>query len=556
MNFAFKASACALTVSLALIPAKMASAWEKDKTYNITILHTNDHHGHFWHNNYGEYGLAAQKTVVDEIRDEVAKQGGSMLLLSGGDINTGVPESDLQDAEPDFKGMNLVGYDAMALGNHEFDNPLEVLRTQEKWANFPFLSANIYQTSTGKRLFKPYEMFDKQGLKIAVLGLTTEATVQIGNPANFPDVEFRIPVDEAKKVVEELRETEKPDIIIAATHMGHYNNGNHGSNTPGDVEMARGLPEGYLDMIVGGHSQDPVCMSSENKNDKIADYVPGTPCVPDYQNGTWIVQAHEWGKYVGRADFEFKNGKFTLKHYQLIPINLKQKVTKEDGSSERVFYTQEIAHNPEMMKLLTPYQDKGNQQLSVKVGAVDGKLMGDRNKVRFEQTSMGHLLLAAQKERANADFAIMSGGGVRDSIEAGDITYKDVLKVQPFANELVYIDFKGSEVLPYLTAVANMKPDSGAYGQFYNVSLTLNKDGTISDVKIGGEPLDANKTYRMATLNFNAIGGDSYPKIDSHPNYVNTGFVDAEVLKGYIEAHSPLKLTDYQPKGEIIYNNK
>ena len=556
MNFAFKASACALTVSLALIPAKMASAWEKDKTYNVTILHTNDHHGHFWHNNYGEYGLAAQKTVVDEIRDEVAKQGGSVLLLSGGDINTGVPESDLQDAEPDFKGMNLVGYDAMALGNHEFDNPLEVLRTQEKWANFPFLSANIYQTSTGKRLFKPYQMFDKQGLKIAVIGLTTEATVQIGNPANFPDVEFRIPVDEAKKVVEELRETEKPDIIIAATHMGHYNDGNHGSNTPGDVEMARSLPEGYLDMIVGGHSQDPVCMSSENKNDKIADYVPGTPCAPDNQKGTWIVQAHEWGKYVGRADFEFKNGKFTLKHYQLIPINLKQKVTKEDGTSERVFYTQEIAHNPEMMKLLTPYQDKGSQQLSIKVGSVDGKLMGDRNKVRFEQTSMGHLLLAAQKERANADFAIMSGGGVRDSIEAGDITYKDVLKVQPFANELVYIDLKGSEVLPYLTAVANMKPDSGAYGQFYNVNLTLNKDGTISDVKIDGKPLDANKTYRMATLNFNAIGGDAYPKIDSHPNYVNTGFVDAEVLKGYIEAHSPLKVADYEPKGEIIYNNK
>lgn len=137
--------------------------------------------------------------MVDEIRDEVAKQGGSLLLLSGGDINTGVPESDLQDAEPDFKGMNLVGYDAMALGNHEFDNPLEVLRTQEKWANFPFLSANIYQTSTGKRLFKPYQIFDKQGVKIAVLGLTTDDTAKLGNPANFPDVEFRTPSVEAKK---------------------------------------------------------------------------------------------------------------------------------------------------------------------------------------------------------------------------------------------------------------------------------------------------------------------------------------------------------------------
>lgn len=95
--------------------------------------------------------------------------------------------------------MNLVGYDAMALGNHEFDNPLETLRQQEKWATFPFLSANIYQSSTGKRLFKPYQIFDKQGVKIAVMGLTTDDTVRIGNPANFPDVEFRVPADEAKK---------------------------------------------------------------------------------------------------------------------------------------------------------------------------------------------------------------------------------------------------------------------------------------------------------------------------------------------------------------------
>lgn len=556
MKFTFKASVCALTVSLALIPASMANAWQKDQTYNITILHTNDHHGRFWHNNQGEYGLAAQKTVVDQIRNEVEKQGGSVLLLSGGDINTGVPESDLQDAEPDFKGMNLVGYDAMALGNHEFDNPLEVLRMQEKWAKFPFLSANIYDTQSGKRLFKPYQIFDKQGVKIAVMGLTTDDTVRIGNPANFPGIEFRIPAQEAKKVVEELRANEQPDIVIAATHMGHYDNGEHGSNASGDVEMARSLPAGYLDMIVGGHSQDPVCMSAENKNYKQADYIPGTPCAPDQQNGTWIVQAHEWGKYVGRADFEFKNGKFTLKHYQLIPVNLNKQVTKEDGSSERVYYTQQIEQDPIMMKLLTPYQEKGNQQLNINVGSVDGKLVGDRNKVRFEQTNMAHLLLAAQKERANADFAIMSGGGVRDSIEPGDITYKDVLKVQPFGNELVYIDFKGQEVAEYLTAVANMKPDSGAYAQFYNVSLTVNPDGSISQVKIEGKPLEADKTYRMATLNFNAIGGDGYPKIDSHPGYVNTGFVDAEVLKGYIEAHSPLKVADYQPKGEIIYNNQ
>ncbi|MGP2954890.1 bifunctional UDP-sugar hydrolase/5'-nucleotidase UshA [Serratia bockelmannii] len=549
MRFSLKTTACALAVSLTLLSGA-ASAWEKDKTYAITILHTNDHHGHFWQNDHGEYGLGAQKTLVDGIRQEVAAHGGSLLLLSGGDINTGVPESDLQDAEPDFRGMNLVGYDAMAIGNHEFDNPLSVLRQQEKWATFPLLSANIYQKSTGQRLFKPYALFDKQGIKIAVIGLTTDDTAKIGNPEYFTDMEFRVPAQEAKQVVEQLRKDEKPDVIIAATHMGHYDNGEHGSNAPGDVEMARSLPAGYLDMIVGGHSQDPVCMAGDNR--KQVDYVPGTPCSPDRQNGTWIVQAHEWGKYVGRADFEFRNGELKLVHYQLIPVNLKKKVEKADGTSERVYYTQQIAEDPTMMKLLTPFQDKGKAQLGVKIGSVNGKLEGDRSKVRFVQTNLARVMLAAQRERADADFAVMSGGGVRDSIESGDITYKNVLKVQPFGNTLVHVDMKGREVEQYLAVVANMKPDSGAYAQFANVSLVADGKG-VSEVKINGQPLQADKTYRMATLNFNALGGDGYPKLDGLPSYVNTGFIDAEVLKQYIEKHSPLDAAAYEPKGEIVY---
>jgi 5'-nucleotidase/UDP-sugar diphosphatase len=549
MRFSLKTTACALAVSLTLLSGA-ASAWEKDKTYAITILHTNDHHGHFWQNDHGEYGLGAQKTLVDGIRQEVAAQGGSLLLLSGGDINTGVPESDLQDAEPDFRGMNLVGYDAMAIGNHEFDNPLSVLRQQEKWATFPLLSANIYQKSTGQRLFKPYALFDKQGIKIAVIGLTTDDTAKMGNPEYFTDIEFRVPAPEAKRVVEQLRQDEKPDVIIAATHMGHYDNGQHGSNAPGDVEMARSLPAGYLDMIVGGHSQDPVCMASDNR--KQVDYVPGTPCAPDRQNGTWIVQAHEWGKYVGRADFEFRNGELKLVHYQLIPVNLKKKVEKADGTSERVYYTQQIAEEPTMMKLLTPFQEKGKEQLSVKIGSVNGKLEGDRSKVRFVQTNLARVMLAAQMERADADFAVMSGGGVRDSIESGDITYKNVLKVQPFGNTLVHVDMKGSEIEQYLAVVANMQPDSGAYAQFANVSLVADGKG-VSEVKINGQPLQADKTYRMATLNFNALGGDGYPKLDGLPSYVNTGFIDAEVLKQYIEKHSPLDAAAYEPKGEIVY---
>lgn len=549
MKFLKRGVALALLAAFALA-SQPAQAYEKDKTYKITILHTNDHHGHFWRSEYGEYGLAAQKTLVDSIRKEVAQEGGSVLLLSGGDINTGVPESDLQDAEPDFRGMNLIGYDAMAVGNHEFDNPLTVLRQQEKWAKFPFLSANIYQKSTGERLFKPWAIFTRQDIKIAVIGLTTDDTAKIGNPEYFTDIEFRKPAEEAKVVIQELNMNEKPDVIIATTHMGHYDNGDHGSNAPGDVEMARSLPAGSLAMIVGGHSQDPVCMASENK--KQVNYVPGTPCAPDKQNGIWIVQAHEWGKYVGRADFEFRNGEMKMVNYQLIPVNLKKKVTWDNGKSERVLYTPEIAENPQMLSLLTPFQNKGKAQLEVKIGSVNGLLEGDRSKVRFVQTNMGRVILAAQIARTGADFGVMSGGGIRDSIEAGDITYKSVLKVQPFGNIVVYADMSGKEVVDYLTAVAQMKPDSGAYPQFANVSFVA-KEGKLTDLKIKGEPVDPAKTYRMATLSFNATGGDGYPRIDNKPGYVNTGFIDAEVLKEFIQQNSPLDAAAFAPKGEVSW---
>jgi 5'-nucleotidase/UDP-sugar diphosphatase len=463
------------------------SGASKDKTYKITIMHTNDHHGHFWQNSDGEYGMAARKTVVDAIRSEVAALGGYSLLLDGGDVNTGVPESDLQDAIPDFKGMNLLGYQAMAVGNHEFDKPLPVLKMQRDLAQFPMLSANIYEN--GQRMFVPYKVFDLGGLKVGVMGLTTEDTVRMVHPDNVKQLEFRSVIAEASKVVPELRK--QADVVVAATHMGHYENGKHGTQAPGDVEMARAVPG--IDLVVGGHTQNPACMKAENVLDRA--YVPGAACQPDRQNGAWIVQAHEWGKYVGRADFEYRNGEFKLVKYALIPINLKKSVKAADGKSTKVHYTSAIAENPEMLALLTPYQKFGQDKLGVQIGSVDGQLDGDRDRVRKQPTNLGVMIGRAMMDRTRADFAVVNAGGVRDSIKAGPITYKDVLKVQPFANSVCTVDLSGKEVLDYLNASAKMSPGSGAFPQFAGVELEIT-GGVVGNVRIGGAALDAAKTYR------------------------------------------------------------
>ncbi|AVF94487.1 bifunctional UDP-sugar hydrolase/5'-nucleotidase [Vibrio diabolicus] len=543
------ALSAAILASLAGCATQSAPEWNADTTYKLTVLHTNDHHGRFWQNRYGEYGMAARKTLIDDLREEIQAEGGSVLLLSGGDINTGVPESDLQDAEPDFKGMSKIGYDAMALGNHEFDNPLDVLFKQQEWANFPMLSANIYDKSTGKRLFQPYAMFKKQGIKIAVIGLTTEDTAKLGNPEFIEQIDFRDPKEEAKKLIAELKETEYPDLIFAVTHMGHYENGNRGINAPGDVALARYLNDGDLDMIVGGHSQEPVCMEGPNVIKK--NFKPGDECQPDQQNGAYIVQAHEWGKYVGRADYEFRNGELSMVSYDLIPVNLKKKI-KVDGQSQRVLIQEEIEQDEAMLKFLRPYQEKGQGKLNVKIAESNGKLEGDRSVVRYQQTNLGRLIATAHMERAKADFAVMNSGGVRDSIAAGDITYKDVLTVQPFGNMVSYVDMTGKEVLDYLNVVATKPVDSGAYAQFAGIAMSIN-NGEVTNVFIGNKQLRLDGNYRFTVPSYNAAGGDGYPKIDDHPGYVNTGFTDAEVLKDYLETHSPIDVNEYAPSGEITY---
>ena len=527
------------TLAAALLPLLLAACAITPQPparppLQLTILHTNDHHGRFWPNADGELGMAARKTVIDRIRAEVAAAGGHSLLLDGGDVNTGVPESDLLDAEPDFKAMVLLGYDAMAVGNHEFDKPPAVLARQRQWATFPLLSANIYQGE--QRAFEPFRIFERGGYKIAVLGLTTDDTSKMVLPDNIRGLTFRKPADEAAQLVPQLRA--RADMVIAATHMGHYPDGNRGVNAPGDVEMARAV--NGLDLIVGGHSQNPVCMLAENRRNEA--YRPGEPCAPDRQNGTWIVQAHEWGKYVGRADFVIDGGKVQLLKYQLVPINLKARAA--DGSRQLVGPA--IPEDAGLRSFLQPYQQTGQARLLVPVGQTDAEFDGDRLRVRRQPTSLGTLIARAMLARTGADLAVINGGGVRDSLPAGQIAYRDVLKVQPFGNTVGVLTLSGAELLDWLGAAAKMSAGSGGYPQTAGLQWTV-VDGVVRDARVGGQPIAPTRSYKLAVNNFTAIGGDGYPVVRHHPGYVDTGLNDAEVLRAYITTNSPLKLADYTP---------
>ncbi|QYJ69848.1 bifunctional UDP-sugar hydrolase/5'-nucleotidase UshA [Shewanella sp. FJAT-51649] len=535
------------------VPTTCAEAGSACKTF--TVLHTNDNHGRFWENSDGEYGMAARKALIDQIRAEVSKNGGQTLLLSGGDINTGVPESDLQDAIPDFTGMNKIGYDAMAVGNHEFDNPLSVLDMQRRLAEFPMLAANIYRKNAeggqGERYFEPYKVFVINGLKVAVIGLTTEDTAKIGNPEFISDLIFTDPKVEVAKVIKEIKDAKAADIIFATTHMGHYADGQNGSNAPGDVAMARALNKGDLQVVIGGHSQNPVCMEPGTDNKSYADFKPGDDCAPDQQNGTWIMQAHEWGKYVGRADFQYFNGELHLASYKLIPVNMRK--LDEAGKKTTELAGTKIEPDAELKELLSYYQEKGQAKLDEVIATTDALLDGERANVRNKQTNLGRMLAMAQSGKVSADFGVMNSGGVRASIQAGDITYRDVLTVQPFGNMVTLNEMTGTEVAAYLGAVGSIQIGSGGYAQITGVKMTIDcaaKTANISE--INGKEFSATASYKFTVPSFNAAGGDGYPKLASP---IQTGYVDADLLYSFLKEKQAIVAADYNPVGDIVYEN-
>ncbi|MGI9279616.1 MAG: bifunctional UDP-sugar hydrolase/5'-nucleotidase UshA [Endozoicomonas sp.] len=515
------ASTTPIILALSLVMTGCSSSKETLKndagrSYKLTILHTNDHHGRFWKNEQGEWGMAARKTLIDQIRTEVEAEGGEVLLLSGGDINSGVPESDLQSAVPDIEGMNLMGYDAMVVGNHEFDNPMKVLHQQENLANFPFLSANTYDASTGRPLFDAFRLMDVGNMTVAVVGLTTQDTRKIGNPDNVSRIDFKNPLRIARRLVPKIQE--QVDVVIALTHLGYFPEQQSANAPPGDIELATEVRG--IDMIIGAHSRTALYQ-------------------PEVVNNTWIMQAGENGKYLGRADFTLKDGQLTLEKYELIPINHKNQ-------------TPRIEEDPEMLNLLAPYQKKG-QELTMKAsGVVDQRFEGERKEIRSRPTNLGVLVASSMMKKTYADFAVINSGSIRASLPSGPVSYRDILTVKPYNNFLAYANMTGREVRKYLQKVVNLPAKTGAFAQFAGLEMTI-KGNNVSNIKIQGRPLRNNRKYRMAVNDFLAAGGDGYPVLEKHPGYVVTGYGTAEVLRWFIKTQSPIKAENFAPVGILRY---
>jgi 5'-nucleotidase/UDP-sugar diphosphatase len=512
--------------------------YEPGKTYSLTILHTNDSHGHYWRDRKGRYGFAAQKTLVDKIKEEVTAQGGDVLLVSGGDINTGSPRSDLLNAEPDFRGMKKMGYDCMALGNHEFDNTRSILKKQQEWAGFPFLAANVYEQDSGRRAFTSTVIKDVGGLKVGIVGLLTEDTPHIAAKANTEGLSFRPVCEEARELVSTLRE--KVGLVVALTHVGHYGDANHGKRAPGYESIARAVDG--IDVIVGGHTQ--ITLNE-----------------PDVEGETLIVQAGEWGQHLGRLDLKVKDGEIVDHEYTLIPINAKKKVKDADGNpvldenGKKIyeFVGEEIQESVSMLDLLRPFYQQGGEELEVVIGSTEEKLYGRPAELKRE-TNLGRLIAASHRSIAKADVGMIHDGGIRASIARGETTYENLLEVRPFGNTVCSFEMTG----PAFTAYIEQLFSQNEIIHFDGVKIKR-QGNTVIELQIGGESValreedDASgKSYKVALNNYSAEGGSSWPDQSGNPSFIDTGFNDVLAVKTFFEIHPIIKKGEFLPDSVTI----
>ena len=480
------------------------------QTIDVTILHTNDQHGHLLaHDIPGQKligGVAPRMTLIEEVRQELATRNGSLLLLDGGDLNTGDPLSDLFQAEPDVKAMNLMRYHAMTVGNHEFDLPLELMLKQKQLAAFPYLSANIFDKTSGVLLFTPLVMFELQGLKIAAFGITTSDTPDLSTCGSNPNVVFRKPEETIPQVLDLIRG--KADFIIAMIHAEH----------PWVVELAKKFPE--IDLIIGGHTHLP--MPEALKVGK-----------------TLIVEAGCYGQMIGRWDLKFTNHKLSDYKYQLIGINLTLPIVDDQNVITCPVFPKKFAPHPEVEELLKPYLAKTEKLFNTVIAEATDDLAKEKRGPFPKSSALGNLIADVMRDVTNADVALQNVGGIRSDLLKGPITYASISRILPFANTIVTAQVTGKQIVELLTVLAQKDPNSGGFFETSGMTFRI-KNKAATDITIAGKPLDLAKQYKLATNSFIAKGGDGYKIFDTFTK-VDTGFLLSKVVVEYVQKHTPIQ---------------
>ncbi|MFN2129692.1 MAG: bifunctional metallophosphatase/5'-nucleotidase [Anaerolineae bacterium] len=465
----------------------------------LTLLHLNDLHGALYARSTDGDGRGGAANLVGMIERMRARATGPVVLLDAGDAFQGTYVSNSNRGAAVVELMNLAGVNAMALGNHEFDWGLDVLRARIDQAQFPFLAANL-AVDPGVDLgdISPYTVLDAGPFKIGVLGLTYHDLSTIVKASAIEGIHSLPPAETVERYLPELQS--KADLVIVLSHLGEE----------GDRALAEAVPE--IPLIVGGHSHTSLYDGLRIGN-------------------TLIVQAGAYGAWLGQVETIFDR-----RHRELV---------LDETTARLIPVTDAGAPSEAAAQIVAKWAAEAEQVGSTVVG--EAALPLPRSPGSGE-TALGDMIVDAMRaadlgDGRPADIAVHNDGGIRASLDAGPITYAELYAILPFDNTLVGVDLTGVQVRE---AIENGMDDQGTgiqvSGLAFTYSMNKPRGRRVMEVTVGGQPLDPEQVYRVVTIDY----------LYTHPSYrlslglgkqVTYGGLCLDAVIDYVRVNSPVSPT-------------
>ena len=521
-------SLATLIIMLALVLVGRSFAPDR---VQITVLGTTDLHGNinpidYYTNKADNRGIAKVATLIKRIR----KEQPNVLLIDSGDTIQGSPLESFHgrknNAPPDpmMLIMSSLNYDAMTVGNHEYNFGLKVLEKARSEAKFPWLSANTYDKARQQPHYKPYIVKEVAGVKIGILGLTTPGVPNWDNPPNYAGLEFHEPVAEARKWVPILRDQEKADVVVVAMHMGLGEDLRTGEASPGQVaheneaiSIAKEVPG--VDVIFMGHTHRDV------------------PSL--YINGVLLTQANHWGRHLARADLYLQKAGTGWRMYA--------KSARTIPSDDRV------EPDPDVVKLAEPYDRETQGWLSRVIGESSEELTA--REARFQDTAILDLIQKVQMDAGKADVSMVASFNTEARIAKGPVSVRDIAGLYVYENTLVVLEVTGQQLKdalehsakyykPYVagTPLRDLINDKiPAYnfdiaeGVTYDLDISKPIGQRIQNLRFRGQPLSLTRKLRLATNNYRVNGGGGYDMYKNAPVVYRSSEEIRELIIDWLE---------------------
>jgi 2',3'-cyclic-nucleotide 2'-phosphodiesterase / 3'-nucleotidase len=505
------------------------AAQEEKTSVTLTLLSTTDSHGHLLAlneltNRPTNEGLAKIATLVRQIRETTP----AALLLDCGDTTEGTPFAyyfamkDTSVPNPEIAAFNAMHYDAMAVGNHEFNFGEREMWKAKGESHFPWLAANLKETyASGLRYIQPYIIKKVSGVRVGIVGFVTPGVPRWEIPAHYAGYTFEPIVDAARRVIPEVRA--KSDLVVVIVHSGLDRNPETGKPFAGGVqiqgenaalELAENVPG--IDVMFYGHTHEE--MPKLIVNDVL------------------MAQAKNWGGSLARADVTMER-------------NASGKWTVASKTSTTIRPTAETPQDPEIVKLLEPYEEKVEAYLNTPIATTDKAFDGAL--ARYEDEPLVDAIQRAQMQYAHADVSMATMFIPSTHVAAGTVTIRDAFGIYPYENTLYAVEMTGAQLKDALEHAASFYPAwpapegkrmrlpgydaDSAEGVTYEMDLSKPVGDRIVNLEFHGKPLSPTQKLRVAINNYRDTGGGGYSVYKDLPVIYRSTKEVRDLLIEYLE---------------------